>query len=291
MGQGYVRKIDLAPDFKLIVHQYRLKEELILKRLPAANPTDLVSILFHSNEQSISLATGDKQVHPAKNTEFAVQIASTDLDSVTRFPPNTDVYFTVVGIAAATLTSLLSLKKSNRVVQTILSGAPGYLFYESMSPDWTKVLKQLTNTSRDNPLSTFYYRIRVEELLYLLFEKLLRRETVRHSPVNKADVDKLFVVRTALLADLGQPPQLKHLAKMAGLSETKMKDLFRQLFGDSIYNYYQKARMDEAAFLLKQGGFSVADVGAQLGFLNLSHFSRLFEKHYGMKPKRYSLGG
>lgn len=26
----------------------------------------------------------------------------------------------------------------------------------------------------------------------------------------------------------------------------------------------------------------------QLGFSNLSHFSRLFEKHIGMKPKKYS---
>ena len=291
VGQGSIKKIDLSPDFKLLVHQYRLKEELILKRLPAATPTDLISILFHSNEQPISLSTGEKQVNPAKNTEFAVQIASTDLDSVTRFPANTDVYFTVVGIAAATLKSLLSLKTSNQVVETILSGAPGYLFYERMSPNWQKVLRQLTEAIDDNPLGRFYYRIRVEELLYLLFEKLLQRETVRHSPVNQADVDKLFLVRTAIVADLGQPPRLKHLAKMAGLSETKMKDLFRQMFGDSIYNYYQKARMDEAAFLLKQGGLSVADVGTQLGFLNLSHFSRLFEKHYGLKPKRYSFGG
>ena len=291
MGQGYVKKIDLTPDFKLLVHKYRFKEEFILRRLPAGNPFDLVSILFHSNEQPFNLSTGEQQVQPARDTQFAVQIASSDLDSVTRFPANMDVYFTVVGISAATLKGLLNLEKPNQVVDTILNGAPGYLFYESMGPDVQKVLKQLTDTSDDNKLSTFYYRIRVEELLYLLFEKLLRRETVRHSPVNKADVDKLFMVRTAVLADLGQPPHLDHLAKMAGLSETKMKHLFRQLFGDSIYNYYQKARMEEAAFLLRHGGYSVADVGSQLGFLNLSHFSRLFEKHYGVKPKRYSSGG
>lgn len=177
-----------------------------------------------------------------------------------------DVYFTVVGISAVTLKTLLTLEKPNQVIDTILNGAPGYLFYESMELDVQKVLKQLTDTRDDNKLSTFYYRIRVEELRYLLFEKLLRRETGRHSPVNKADVDKLFMVRTAVLADLGQAPHLANPAKMTGLSKTKMKHLFRQLFGDSIYNYYQKARMEEAAFLLRHGGYSVADVAVSWVF-------------------------
>jgi len=32
----------------------------------------------------------------------------------------------------------------------------------------------------------------------------------------------------------------------------------------------------------------VSDVGYQMGFTNLSHFSRVFEEHIGMKPKQYS---
>jgi AraC-like DNA-binding protein len=46
--------------------------------------------------------------------------------------------------------------------------------------------------------------------------------------------------------------------------------------------------MEEAAFLLKQGGYSVSQVGFELGFTNLSHFSRLFESHYGITPKKFT---
>jgi len=76
-----------------------------------------------------------------------------------------------------------------------------------------------------------------------------------------------------------------------GMSETKLKQLFKQTFGDSIYNYFQKIRMEEAAFLLKQSAYSVSEVGFQLGFSNLSHFSRLFQRHYGVTPKKYSVTG
>lgn len=72
------------------------------------------------------------------------------------------------------------------------------------------------------------------------------------------------------------------------MSPTKLKRLFKQIFGDSIFNYYQGFRMKEAARLLKEEKLSVSDVGYELGFTNLSHFSRAFKEHIGMNPKQYS---
>lgn len=34
---------------------------------------------------------------------------------------------------------------------------------------------------------------------------------------------------------------------------------------------------------------SVSEVGHQLGFTNLSHFTRLFARHHGCKPKHYQV--
>ena len=290
LGSGSIKKIDLAPDFKLLVHDYRLKEEFIIKRRHAETHFDLISIICHSNDELVSLSTRERQIRLAKNTEFAIQISSTDLDSVIRFPANTNIYFTVLGITASKLKSLLSLKQSNSIIQTILDNKPGFLFYESISPAVQAILRQIRNADEDNDLGLFYYQLKVQELVYLVFKRLLQRENNQHNPVSKADMDKLLQIRTAVLADLSQPPRLEPLAKMAGLSQTKMKDLFKQVFGDSIYTYYQKARMEEAAFLLRQDDYSVADVGSELGFVNLSHFSRQFEKYQGIKPKKYSSG-
>jgi AraC-like DNA-binding protein len=72
------------------------------------------------------------------------------------------------------------------------------------------------------------------------------------------------------------------------MSPSKLKRLFKQIFGNSIFSYYQAFRMKEAARLLKEEKLSVSDVGYQLGFTNLSHFSRVFKEHIGMKPKQYS---
>lgn len=107
-----------------------------------------------------------------------------------------------------------------------------------MSQDIEKVIKHLADVSQENELSAFYCRIKVLELLYLLFGKLLQRESGVHSPVNKSDIEKLFIVKNTVLTDLSKPPRLHELSKISGLSQAKMKDLFKQVFGNSIYNYY-----------------------------------------------------
>lgn len=291
MGTGSIRRISLSPGLKLIVHRYKLNQDIILSRVASNEPNDLVSVIFHSNEATASVNTDGTPNPLSRSSAYAIQIASTDLHSQIRFPANTDIHFLVVGIMKNALKELLGINKPNNVVETILNTAPGFLYYESMTVEINKLIRQVTEAREDNELGNFYYRLKVQELLYLVFEKLQKREVVNYHLVHKDDVEKLLLIRTAILADLSVPPSLPELAKMAGFGETKMKDIFKQVFGDTIYNYYQQARMEEAAFLLKHSGLSVSEAGYQLGFANLSHFGRLFEKYHGLKPKKYATGG
>ena len=93
-----------------------------------------------------------------------------------------------------------------------------------------------------------------------------------------------------MLEHLDTPQTIEELADFAGMSSSKLKRLLKQIFGNSIFNYYQSFRMKEAARLLREEKLSVSEVGYRLGFSNLSHFTSMFEQHIGMKPKRYSLG-
>ncbi|HEV2478616.1 MAG TPA: hypothetical protein VGS79_03095 [Puia sp.] len=83
------------------------------------------------------------------------------------------------------------------------------------------------------------YQIRARELIYLLFTRLLSRKTGASLPVDQKDIKKIYQVRAIILADLSVPPHLPELARKIGMSLTKMKQIFWQTFGDSIYNYFQ----------------------------------------------------
>lgn len=292
MGKGFIKFKDIDTGIKLAMHHYTLKEDFHLKRNAPEENHDLISIVFNSNEIPTD-TTQDRQtaIQFLKSNPSSIQIASSALSTETHFRAGVEVYFGVIGIRRQVLGVLLGIDKTNGPLDTILHGNGLFFYHETMNPETVRTLKQLSEIDDQDKLSALYYKIKTHELIYLLFDKLMDRSEEKQKSVNKTDIDKLSAIRTALLSDLSQPPELHALAKMAGMSETKMKQLFKQTFGDTIYNYFQNERMREAGFLLKHAGYSVSEAGYHLGFSNLSHFSRLFEKHHGATPKKYASAG
>jgi AraC-like DNA-binding protein len=292
LGEGFVRKVAFGNDFRLLIHRYTLKENLVIKRNPSVEKNDLISIFFYNNEQDIELKYNDEKPVPfSQKSDSAIQVTTNDLSSTIHFPAHSHTQYMVVGITASKLQSLLSIDQPNTIIKTVTTENASFLFFESMNAETQLLLKNIAFINMNDALSHFYVQIKVQELLYLLFSKLSLRENTSYQNINSADAEKLLVIRNEILSDLSTPPVLPELAQIAAMSETKLKQLFKQTFGDTIYNYYQKVRMEEAGFLLKKAHLSVSEVGYQLGFSNLSHFSRLFEKHYGITPKKFSSAG
>jgi AraC-like DNA-binding protein len=289
LGEGYVRKVGFGDDFKLTIHRYVLNEDLIIKRNPAATPNDVRTIFFYNNKKDLELKYNNEENIPfAQKNDSFILLSTNDLRSEIRFPAGSNIQYVVVGITANRLRSVLSIEKPNNTIQTITAENASFLFFESLDPEMQLLLKNIVSVDMNNSLNNFYVQIKVQELMYQLFSKLSLRENTTFKNINSNDAEKLLVIRNEILSDLSTPPVLSELAIIASMSETKLKQLFKQTFGDTIYNYYQKARMEEAAFLLKQAKHSVSEVGYELGFSNLSHFSRLFEKQYGITPKKFS---
>ena len=133
-------------------------------------------------------------------------------------------------------------------------------------------------------------KIKISGLIYEFFSRFLRRDTFDFGSIHKGDIEKILRVEKIILRDLGKAPVLSTLARTIGMSETKMRSLFKKIFKDSIYNYYLPARMVVAASILKNNRhIPVSEVGYSLGFSNLSHFSKMFKRYIGINPKEYAL--
>ena len=126
------------------------------------------------------------------------------------------------------------------------------------------------------------------ELLFYLFQSLSKREKSVHQKLSESDIKSIYKVRDKLVSSLHKSSSIADLKQIAGMNELKMRKLFTQVFGMGIYDYYQHLRMKEAARLLRDEKRSVSEAGYEMGFENLSHFTRVFEKHIGKKPKKYS---
>ncbi|MCC8409094.1 AraC family transcriptional regulator [Mucilaginibacter sp. UR6-1] len=289
VGTGYVRKVGFGEDFKLTIHHYNLREDLIIKRNPAEKANDIRTLFFYNNTEDLEVRCNNEANRLfAPKKESLIILSTNDLRTEIRFPAGSNIHYMVVGITANRLRSVLSIENPNDTIKTIVAEDASFLFFESLNPEMQLLLKNIVSVDMNSPMNTFYVQIKVQELMYLLFTKLSLRENTPIKNINSNDAEKLLVIRNEILIDLSTPPVISKLAAIASMSETKLKQLFKQTFGDTIYNYFQKARMEEAAFLLKQAKHSVAEVGYELGYSNLSHFSKFFQKQYGVTPKKFS---
>ncbi|MBP6431622.1 MAG: helix-turn-helix transcriptional regulator [Ferruginibacter sp.] len=101
---------------------------------------------------------------------------------------------------------------------------------------------------------------------------------------NEADRDKISKAREILLQHIGEPLTIKALSRKVAINECYLKKGFKELFGTTIFDFYQTQRMEHAKYLLYDKGLSVTDVSSLLGYSSISHFSTAFKKHTGIKP-------
>ena len=282
LGDGFIQEIALSNGLYLCLHNYHLVQELTLRRTDTPGAA-MLTIKFDcrrlplTNDIHQPLFLGGEGCE----VEFGTSNHFTELT----IPPGKLIKFLVIGITRNALINLLALSDNESSTEEMLRENASFLVHECITREMEGIIKRISQINEKTLLSTLLYQAKTLELIYLLLEKLIVRPAINAVALSQDDAKKVYAVREALMADVTQTPKLSELSKVAGMSATKTKLLFRQVFGDSIYSYYQSAKMNEAAHLLKES--TVSETGYKLGFTNLSHFTRLFRKHYEMKPKKF----
>ncbi len=87
-----------------------------------------------------------------------------------------------------------------------------------------------------------------------------------------------------LLEVLHEHYTTSQLVRKSGMNADKLKKGFKEMFGTTIFDFYQGQRMEHARYLLYEKGLSVTEVSDMLGYSSISHFSTAFKKHTGLKP-------
>lgn len=81
-----------------------------------------------------------------------------------------------------------------------------------------------------------------------------------------------------------QPVSLKKLADEVYLSVSQLQRRFKQVTGETIGEYWRRKRIGKAQMLLNNPRLSVEGVAYQVGYENLSAFSRSFTREVGLSP-------
>ncbi|TCK67724.1 AraC family transcriptional regulator [Winogradskyella wandonensis] len=158
----------------------------------------------------------------------------------------------------------------------------------SITPSMAVVLNQLLSFNLNNSIKPLYFKGKAYELLSLFFNRS-EDANVEQCPflVDETNVAKLKQAKDIIIAQMAEPPTLQELADQIDLSLKKLKEGFKQIYGDTVYGFLFDYKMEVARKLLESGNYNVNEVGLKVGYSTASHFIAAFKKKYGTTPKKY----
>lgn len=149
------------------------------------------------------------------------------------------------------------------------------------------VLESLLNHNYSDSLANIYINAQTQMLLLYSLDCLEEKEIDFVNCkflANEADQEKIIKAREILLQHIGEPITIKALSRKVAMNECYLKKGFKEMFGTTIFDFYQSQRMEHAKYLLYDKGLTVTEVSMLLGYSSISHFSTAFKKHTGLKP-------
>jgi len=139
-------------------------------------------------------------------------------------------------------------------------------------------------------------RQRIEEAYFYLLRALLQKQMgvqleMHRTPGRKrATKEELFRRlmrgRDFVESNFHLPLSLQDMARVSCLSVYHFLESFRKLFGCTPYQYLTKVRLERAKIMLETSDVSVQQVCQQVGYEDISSFSKLYKKTFGISPSK-----
>ena len=283
-GSGYLTGFSWGRDLRMMIRNYHLNEDVFIERTNelAEGQHDIVFLL--TGVFSTFLSSGQIIQPEQANLMICKHVVS----SILSMPKDTMFGSVTIAVSREYLNQLFG-QINHPVVESVLKAGDNFVLETGISTAIIRTANDLVDHSISVSLESYYNKLKCEELLCQIFNLLIERNAVPTGKIHINDIKAIYGIKNRILLHLNIAPNIASLSKNAGISEPKLRKLFKQTFNKGVFEYYQYSRMLQAARLLKDKHLSVSEVGYQLGFTNLSHFSKVFEKHFGLKPKKYSM--
>jgi AraC-like DNA-binding protein len=282
VGSGYSRSLKLDEGLTCGIQNYQLKHDFTLKRLPTESFGVIIYMYHFQAEESIKYELNKLEVNIDAGDYHTLRVTNSQTQHQLHFGKTTAVKGLSIFLENEWIT-----KNISRAITPVFNYLQEVDFFkEFINAKQQKLMNEIINLPADHPYPELFIKSRVMRLLDKIFESFLERDiTELPEKLNENDFMMVQKVEFILINNYTEVfPSIEKLARLALMSESKLKKLFKQSFGMGMYEYYQKNRMHRAKDLILTRKHSVTAVGTMLGYQNLSNFSNAFKKEFNFLP-------
>ncbi|MDT9600599.1 helix-turn-helix transcriptional regulator [Sphingosinicella rhizophila] len=122
------------------------------------------------------------------------------------------------------------------------------------------------------------------EILCQAIEALEHAEGFGSAEATMLTARGVMKAQRLLAENFAAPPSLENLAHEVGLSRSGLCAGFRQILGQSVFDYTQDLRMQQALAMLSERDASISQIAYAVGYNRASSFSVAVQRHFGATP-------
>lgn len=279
-GYAKVHLIEHGFSYRLV--NYKLNTDFEFKCQPATDFSLIIYFYQINSSDKILFEVGENHIETDGKAYRAIVMTNSRLKQKLVLKNGTEVKGLTIQLSEQWLTEKIKMSdpknydllKQNNFIQDVITAK------------FQKILADIFN-HEDSSMPSLFINSRVLRLLEGFLENLLKRNLVEPMlNISSKDFESILKIEGLLLENYGEVfPKIEKLARLALMSESKLKKIYKQAFGMGLYEYYQKNRMHKAKELLNSGEYTVSQVGTMLGYHNLSNFSASFKKEFNQLPR------
>jgi AraC-like DNA-binding protein len=286
-GSGFFRVLptdDGLPE--ALLYNFSLNDTLVLNR--ERDNAEFYTLVFDelNDGQGFALKIDRDEASDTVERSAAMYLTSFLYDVETVVYQNTNIKGIRILLSAAWMQHYLQLAENEEVLERYLALKSAGIWYKPVNDELLTLLHDLL-TTEDTP--RLFYQNKIFRIIELFFEWLYNEINVLPDTagIARRDIEMAQKIEARLTEDVTRlPPTIRELAREAAMSESKLKKIFKTVYGLPPYEYYQKQRMQKARLMLLSGNYSVKDIGYTLGYANLSNFTLAFKKVFGKLPSQ-----
>ncbi len=286
-GKGFMEYHELEPGLFLYLFNDINYQPHIITRIPCEDSSFLTLNIGSTILESIVSVKEGKKYFPNSN-KSSKRVFLTSSNAFVSFKQDVGVQHAGIKIAMnkAWLVNKIDLShanKNNIVSSLIQTTDPVYLF-EYLNKYSEELMNELFRAREDKVFGQLRLLAICLKLIHVFFEQLISRDQPQQK-IHYTDFNNILNATASLTAEFDKtPPTINQLAKSALMSPTKFRQLFKQIHGQTFYQYYQLQRMNRANEILLTGRYSISDVADKVGYLSTSKFSDAYRKQFGTLP-------
>lgn len=151
------------------------------------------------------------------------------------------------------------------------------------------ILHQIIRCNYIDSLKSLYLEGKILELASAFANEVILEKDIANirKEISISDGAALARIRKIIDENYVEPVTISELAKQSYMSESKLRTVFKQQYGLTIYQYVLDKKMEKARDLLEKQSCRVKDAASLVGYSNISHFSENFRKKFGLTPTEY----